>query len=380
MLNILKRFYNRNDTHLFAYQGTNTPYWSAPKYENWARDGFKRNVFVFRAINLIAQGISSIPVQLEGEDSDLLSTILSTPNDLQGQNSFIETIIYYLLISGNSFIRLGEDNSLCCLRSDRVKLLPNSDNTAVASYCYNVASIKISIPADDILHLKLFNPLDDWYGHSPLESAMQAVDQYSEMARHNLAILQNGGRPSGCFILKQSNLTDEQRAQLRDDITANYSGTRRAGKILILEGGLEWKEMGLSPKDMDFESGKNITAREIAQAFGVPPVLLGIQGDSAFTSYKEARLHFWEDTVLPLAERIWSDIIHWLTRRLQLSVSIRLNIDAIPALSVRRDRVWNRISNAQFLTINEKRKILGFPPLENEDVIQEPNKKEVDTK
>jgi HK97 family phage portal protein len=138
---------------------------------------------------------------------------------------------------------------------------------------------------------------------------------------------------------------------------------------MVLEGGLEWKEMGLSPKDLDFNTGKNIAAREIAQAFGVPPVLIGIQGDSAFTSYKEARLHFWEDTVIPIAEFIRLEFSNWLSNRFNRSVEMIFDLESIHALISQRESLWSKISNADFLTINEKREILGYPPIKGKSKI-----------
>jgi HK97 family phage portal protein len=132
---------------------------------------------------------------------------------------------------------------------------------------------------------------------------------------------------------------------------------------MVLEGGLEWKEIGLSPKDMDFNSGKNVIAREIAQAFGVPPILLGISGDSSFSTYKEARLHFWEDTVLPIIEYIRTEFENSLSNRFDRSIDMIFDIDSIHALIPRRENLWNKISNASFLTVNEQREILGYMPI-----------------
>jgi HK97 family phage portal protein len=185
------------------------------------------------------------------------------------------------------------------------------------------------------------------------------------MSKHNISILQNGGRPSGCLTVKNAGtLTDEQRRQLRTDLQEIYEGTENAGRLVILDGGLEWKEMGLSPKDLDFNTGKNIAAREIAQAFGVPPILLGIRGDSAFAGYKEARLHLWEDTIVPLTEFIRSEFSVWLSDRFNRSVEAVFDLDSTHALISRREDLWNKISNAEFLTTNEKRKILGYPPID----------------
>jgi HK97 family phage portal protein len=224
---------------------------------------------------------------------------------------------------------------------------------------------KFDIPVENILHIKFFNPLNDWYGLSPLQVAAMAVDQHNAISDHNLAILQNGGRPSGCLMVKNGDdgLTEEQREQLRADLQSAYAGSKNAGKIMVLEGSFEWKEMGLSPKDLDFDAGKTITSKEIALAFGIPPSMLEMHENTTFSGYREARLQLWEDTILPLGELIRQEFSSWLSRKFGEAVEIVFDLDAVHALTSRREILWQKISNADFLTANEKREILGFPPL-----------------
>ena len=369
MLNLLKHFgVQRKD--IFAYHSVGDPRWTPYKYEALAEEGFQKNVFAYRAINLISKSVSSIPLiakkvndTTKNTEDKIIAEILQRPNSNQSRSSFLENIVNYLMISGNAFVHHNDNGELRCLRSDRIQIVPNKSRTAVDYYVYSVDSSKLNLKKEDILHLKLFNPLNDWYGFSPLQAAFRAIDQYNEMSNHNLAVMQNGGRPSGCLVVKNAeNLTEEQKIQLRSDIQSAYSGAKNAGKIMIMEGGLEWKEMGKSLKDLDFDSGKNTVAREIAQAFGVPPVLVGIQ-DSVFMTYKEARLHFWEDTILPMAEFIRLEFSNWLSVKFNKRIEIILDLDAVSALSSRRESLWNKISNADFLTINEKREILGYLPI-----------------
>ncbi|MDR3187468.1 MAG: phage portal protein [Holosporaceae bacterium] len=367
MLNLLKHFGAQRKDSFFAYHGVGDPRWTPCAYEALSEEGFQKNVFAYRAISLIAKSISSIPLMAkkidDATESEVVAKVLRRPNGSQSRSSFLENVVNYLMISGNAFVHHDDNGELHCLRSDRVRIVPNASKTAVDFYVYGVDSSKFDLKKENVLHLKLFNPLNDWYGFSPLQAAFRAIDQYNEMSNHNLAVMQNGGRPSGCLLVKNAeNLTEEQRAQLRSDIHNAYAGAKNAGRVMILEGGLEWKEMGQSLKDLDFDSGRNTVAREIAQAFGVPPVLIGAQ-DSAFMSYKEARLHFWEDTVLPLAEFIRLEFSSWLSIKFKERVEIVFDLDAVSALSSRRESLWNKISNADFLTTNEKREILGYLPI-----------------
>ena len=331
MFNFLKHFATDRDETIVSWHGAD-PIWTDGNYSSLVSEGFQKNVFVYRAVSLVASGIASIPVIVKS-------------------------------LAGNSYV-FHDSKEWHCLRPDRVRVIPNKSKTEVESYLYEVDGTKISIEKRDILHLKFFNPLNDWYGLAPMSAAAQAADQYNEMAKHNLRILQNGGRPSGCMILKNiQELTDEQRQQLREDLANCYSGAKNAGKMMILEGGFEWKELGLSPKDLDFAEAKNAIAREIVQAFGVPPILVGIKGNTSFSNYREARAHFWEDTVIPLADFVCTSFAHWFSTRYGSNFRVDFNLDEIPALVGKREMLWSKISNADFLTTDEKREILGFPKL-----------------
>ncbi len=82
---------------------------------------------------------------------------------------------------------------------------------------------------------------------------------------------------------------------------------------MLLEGGLTWQSMSMSPADMDFATLKAAAARDIALAFGVPPMLLGLPGDNTYANYREANRALWRLTLLPLAGKILSGIGEGLT-------------------------------------------------------------------
>jgi HK97 family phage portal protein len=289
----------------------------------------------------------------------------------------MEAIVGHLLLAGNDYIEatLNHDGCPCelySLRPDRMKIIPGSGGIPTG-YEYSVAGQRKVLQCNPItgrswvLHLKTFNPLNDWYGMSPIEAAAQSIDQHNAVAGHNLALLQNGGRPSGGLIVRPTphsrGMSQEQRDSLRHDLREAYAGHKNAGQILILEGDCEWREMGLSPKDLDFTEGKNLSAREIAQAYGVPPMLVGVPGDATFANYKEARYHLWEDTVIPLLEFIVAELNRWLAPAFEEGLRIAFDTDGIPALAPRREAVWAKIAAADFLTINEKRQAVGYGPL-----------------
>ena len=162
-------------------------------------------------------------------------------------------------------------------------------------------------------------------------------------------------------------LSDSQFDRLKRELTDTYQGAANAGRPLLLEGGLDWKAMSLTPKDMDFLEAKNAAAREIALAFGVPPMLLGIPGDNTYANFREANLAFWRATVLPLVSRTASSLTQWLTPRFGETPRIGFDTDSIDALAIDRESTWDKLNAASFLTLNEKRAAAGYGPVEGGD-------------
>jgi HK97 family phage portal protein len=213
-----------------------------------------------------------------------------------------------------------------------------------------------------VLHLKLFNPVDDHYGFSPLEAAAFAIDVHNASGAWNKALLDNAARPSGALVYasKESadRLTEEQFERLKAELSVVHVGAQAAGRPLLLEGGLDWRPMSLSPADMDFIEGKHAAAREIALAFGVPPQLLGVPGDNTYANFREANGAFWRHTVVPLAERAARALSGWLGAKFP-GARVGLDLDAVPALSAERDALWARLEAASFLTPAERRRLAG---------------------
>ncbi len=130
---------------------------------------------------------------------------------------------------------------------------------------------------------------------------------------------------------------------------------------MLLEGGLDWKPMGFSPSDMEFQKTKEAAAREVATAFGVPPMLIGIPGDATYANYQEASRAFYRLTVLPLATRVSAAIGYWLSTWAGEEIEMKPDLDQVPALAAERDQQWARVGAAAFLSEAEKRMLLGLP-------------------
>jgi len=374
-----------------AYGGKSTR-----RYKEFSQDGYLDNSIAYRSINLIANNASATKIKVFSGDNELdnheLISLLNRPNPLQSGKEYFHSMISYLLISGNSYMlkdkEFGSPKELYLLRPDRI-IIKSSSSVIPDSYCYKVDNKTIAeYPVDKLTgysqlkHIKLWNPLDDFYGASPIQTAAYNIDQHNLAGLHNVGLLKNGCTPSAMLKFQpkdetgmSATLTDEQRAMLLEDLEFRFRGSNNSGRPMLLEGDFEYQQLGLNPKDMDFLELMNMSAREIALVFGVPAQLVGI-ADQTYANVAEARLSLYEETIIPLLDRIESDLNEWLTPLYDGDLRIAYDLDSIPAMSEKRKQIFVNVSQGVqqgILTRNEARERLGLEPIDGGDSLLVPS-------
>ncbi len=360
---------------IIAFSQLGRPVWTPRDYAALAREGFMRNPVVYRCVRMVSEAAASVPWLLYEGDREVtehaLVRLLAQPNPRAAGAAFLDGLYGTLLVSGNAYVEAvsveGEVRELYALRPDRMKVIPGPEGWP-EGYEYAVAGRQVrfaaqGLPVAPILHLASFHPLNDHYGFAPIEAAQTSLDVHNAAGAWTKALLDNSARPSGALVYaagEGGNLNDEQFERLKKELEEGFSGAANAGRPLLLEGGLEWRSMALTPRDMDFAEAKNAAAREIALAFGVPPMLLGIPGDNTFANYQEAQRAFWRQTVLPLAARTAASLGGWLGHAYGGGLRLGLDLDGVDALSTEREALWSRVGAASFLTEDEKRAAVGY--------------------
>ncbi len=373
---------------MLSLYNTGLARWTSGGYERMAKNAYSKNTAAFRAIKMVADAAAAVPLEIHKKESGKLVTLpshkaqklLDNPNPNESGPEHRAALFSHFLLSGNFYIEgVGPDNAppreLYSHRPDRMRIIPGQ--FGVAGYQYQVNGQTKVWPVDpitgrgDILHAKTFNPLDDFYGMGPLEAASRSVDTNNAVVDWNKALLDNGGRPSGALIWKPKEdrkMGDDTYNRLQSQLEEKHMGAKNAGRPMILEN-LEWQEMSFSPKDMDYLENKNTSARDIYNAFGVPPQLGGIPGDNTYSNMKEARLALYEETALPLLNLYCRALSGWLSYYYGEDIIVYYDEDQISALEPRRKEKWDKIQNAGFLTINEQREAVGYAAVKNGDTI-----------
>jgi HK97 family phage portal protein len=334
-------------------------------YEAQAREAYLGNPVAQRAVRLVAESVAWAPVYAPGGGAGAAkAAALVTP-------ALLDSAATHLLLHGNAFVQIVADSGgapaeLFPLRPERVTVEADASGWP-AAYVYRAGEVKARLPALDglgrpgLVHVRAMHPLDDHYGLGCLGAAAGAVAIHNEATRWNKALLDNAARPSGALSVGEGDgaLAAEQYERLRDELELHFAGAGNAGRPLLLEGGLKWQAMSLTPADMDFVALKAAAAREIALAFGVPPMLLGLPGDSTYANYREANRALWRLTVLPLAGRLLGAIAAALGAWWP-GLRLATDVDQVTALAEDRERLWAQVTAADFLTREEKREMLGF--------------------
>ena len=367
-------------TPLVALQFTDSALnavWSGRDFSALSREGYQKNAVVFRCVRLIAEAAASVPLCVRREKTceagDPAAALLSKGHPGTSAEEVMEQFYGLLQLSGNGYLEAalvdGVPAALYALRPDRVKTQLSKSGWP-SGYEYEAGGYKRSLPIDlatgrcAVFHTRIFNPLEDTHGHSPLSAAASAVDIHNAGGRWTKALLDNAARPSGALIYKGASgterLTDEQFDRLKTELEGAHSGAKNAGRPMVLEGGLDWKAMSFSPADMDFMDARRDAAREIALAFGVPPMLLGIPGDNTYANYKEANLAFWRQTIIPLVSKTARGMEKWLRAFYGDDLCLVPQLDKVSALSDERAQLWQRLGAAAFISDEERRQMAGL--------------------
>jgi HK97 family phage portal protein len=252
-------------TQMMILSSLGDPNWSRRGFASLANEGFAKNPIVYRCVRMIAEAAAQVPLGVTENGTRLTDhpvlSLLAHPNPNTSGAELFESMYAYLQTAGNAYLQAvvdnGEVKGLFELRPDRMQAVPGPDGYAMA---YNYTSggrttrlDQLALPIPQVLHLKLFHPLDDTYGMAPLQAAQQSLDIHNAAASWNKSLLDNAARPSGALVYSSAagSLTSQQFERLKEELELGFQGAANAGRPMVLEGGLDWKTIAMSPKDMD---------------------------------------------------------------------------------------------------------------------------------
>lgn len=405
MLDKLKKLLTLNKTEKKswgAYSLLNSPWgvwgWDNAQVTGWEYDkyawlGYMKNPIAYRAVNIIADAAAGIPWKLyrkmpdnrdvEIEQAPVLD-LLKRPNPWMGEKDFFAQYVQYLQLSGNTFIRSAgpvsgmNPKELYFLRPERIEIKNGCGDVCPDEwdgliYEYTCGRDKEIIDLRYFYHGKLWNPLCDLWGLSPLQPASSSIDQLNEALQWNVSLLKNSASPSG-VLSSDGNLSDNQIDRLKEQMDQKYQGVWNSGRPMLLEGGLTFSPMGMSPKEMDWIKGIELATKNVCLTIGVDPTLMGDASSKTYATYKDAEKSLYISTVIPLLEKIRDDFLNrWLLPRFNMgdNVYFQFDIESIEVLSEARGDLWNRMIDgvkSGIITVNEAREELGYSELDQDNL------------
>lgn len=340
-------------------------------FANNVKEGYKKSVYVYRCVRERSKAISSVPLVVKqkkkGEEDIILpdhplQQLLDKPNPHYSKQTLKEFWQMSRLLSGDAYFHLAElDNKLqpseiYYLRPDRVTI-KGSDIEFIDHYIYKINRKKYKVEPAEILHFKILNPTDDLYGMSPIVAGTQTIGVANAVQEWNKVFFDNSARPDGAFV-SDVRLTDPEYERAKTEIDERYTGVKNAHRPLLLEGGVDWKEIGKSHKDLDFPELKKWSAIDICVLFEVDPIFVGLPEASTYNNKKEAKKSFWEDTVLHDLEDLVEQINNNLAVRYGDDIYVEADLSEVEALRENENDRVKRINSKvehNYITLNEAR-------------------------
>jgi len=332
---------------------------------------------VWACVRLLATAVAMLPLALyrrDGERNTLVDDhpvhdlLAERPNSWQTPFEFKQMALVHLLMRGNFYaekvVFRGKVTDLLPLNPAFMepKILPDGR----LAYIYRGPNGRtVPYKQSEILHIRGLTT-DGIKGLSVLQAAKRAVSVAAKLEMHTAGLMDNGTRPSGALETDQE-LNEEAFKRLREDFENNYVGAGNAGRPLILEAGLKWKQLSLSAVDAQFIDQRKYTRAEIAMFFGVPPHMIGDieRGTSWGSGIETQNLGFLVHTLMPYLVNITQacerDLLHPDDRSnfvLKFDTSLLTRAD----FGARQTGLQIQKRNG-VISINEWRKIEGLDPL-----------------
>lgn len=356
--------------------------------DNWApsnyADYYPKSVPVYAALRLRQDAIASVPLKVYGKGSDgalvwlsnhPAQTLMDHVNDFWTRGDLWRATETYLGLWGSAYWFLERDDAghnvtaIWPLRPDRMKIVPDPD-TYIKGFIYGTGSVqtaRVFLP-EEIVWMRYFNPKDEYAGLSPIAPLRLSVDMHFDALRANRAI-QNNDASAGMYITTSTTPSDEEVKAFYRRWEDRYKGVGKRGKPALLAKGMDVKNLGFSPKDMEYIQSLRWGIEDVARAYNVPPILLQDLTRSTYSNYAQARRAFWDAIVHQLVfyeERLNEMLFR---RHFGGEVVAKFDLSGVEALQEdENDKAARRklYVEAGIMTPNEVRGELGLEALPQE--------------
>lgn len=334
---------------------------------------------VWACVRLLSESISTLPLKIyvrqpdgsrkAATDHPAYSILCRRPNSEMTPSRFMLMVVASICLLGNAFI---EKKFIANRLVSLVPLLPQNMvvkrlMTGVLEYKYTENGNERVIPVKNIMHIRGFG-LDGVCGMMPMKTGRDVIGSAMAVEESAAKIFEQGLQSSG-FLSAENALSDEQRERLRSYMAA-FTGSKNAGKIMVLEGGLKYQGVTMNPEDAQMLESRSFSIEEICRWFRVPPFMVGhtTKQSSWASSLEGMNLQFLTHTLRPLLVNIEQEIGRCLLDSddevfAEFSVEGLLRAD-----SAGRAAYYTSALQNGWMSRNDVRRLENMPPIEGGDI------------
>ena len=392
---------------IYNYLG-DTLVWNPENDDTYIDKGYRYNATIYSIINLITKSATNIPIQIYEiqKENDLkrykalttgefnsntvlqakmlqkkamvelegtpLHDLLDRPNPAQSYSSWIQEIIAFGKLTGNRYIYgiapdsgigAGRYKELYILPSQKMEINSGGIMEPVKEYTLSYNGT-YRIPAEDICHIKDPNLYYDGtgshlYGMSPLKAGLRVMDANNQALTTGVKYLQNQ-TARGVLMSDEGDLNETQARALKEKFKQQYQGSDNAGDVVITPKKLSWINFGLNASDLSLIEQYNATIKDLCNIYNVPVQLLNNTDSTTYNNMKEAKKALYQNAVIPELNKIRDELNRWLSPQYGENIFIDFDYTAIPELQEEMDKVVGQMSQAWWLTPNEKRAAMSY--------------------
>lgn len=280
---------------------------------------------VYSCVRILAEAVAGLPLHLyrykedggkeKALDHPLYLLLHDEPNPEMSSFVFRETLMTHLLLWGNAYAQIirngkGEVIALYPLMPNR--MVVDRDIHGQLYYQYTrsteeaptMKGVTVNLPPSDVLHIPGLG-FDGLVGYSPIAMAKNAIGMAIACEEYGAKFFANGAAPGG-VLEHPGTIKDPQR--VRESWQSTFGGSGNSNKIAVLEEGMKYTPIGISPEQAQFLETRKFQINEIARIFRVPPHMVGDLEKSSFSNIEQQSLEFVKYTLEPWLVR-WEQSI-----------------------------------------------------------------------
>ena len=330
---------------------------------------------------------AGLPIKVYREDADgskevdrkheiykLLATKKGRPNGWQTGFGFRQMMTMHLSLRGNAYSEIitngsGKIERLEPIHPDRVDVERLSNGRLRYILRAYGDFEERALIQDEVLHLRWMSS-DGITGLSPITLAAKSIGLAQAAEEHGSALFRNGARPGGALTIP-GKLPPGASDQLRTEWNRFYGGSRQAHNVAVLEGGMTFSEIGITPEDAQYLETRKFQAEDIARIYGMPPHMVGIMDHATFSNIEQQSTEFVQYTMDPWLKEWEASVDRDLI--VDDSYVFEHNVDGLlRGDSAARFTQYQIGLNNMIYTRNEVRKMENLPPVDGGDEFQQP--------